>query len=108
MPYSGTPKDRKAQIQEDLKAVAGTLAGRRFMHWLITRKCLVGESIFTGNSATFYKRGRRDVGLELERLWQAADMAGFQLAERENWEDEKAKESENVSRSSGNSGRAED
>ena len=86
MTYSKDPRQRAKQVISDLAEITSTEHGRRFMHWLIEEKCLLHGTVFTGNSGTYYRAGRRDVGGEIRRLWKAANLASLQTAERENYE----------------------
>jgi hypothetical protein len=56
----------QAQAAEDLRQVASTAAGRRFLARTIAG-CHVFDEVMTGNSWTYHKAGRRAVGLELMR-----------------------------------------
>jgi hypothetical protein len=60
-------KSKKELIQEreeaELKWVLSDPKGRAVM-WRLVARCGVYQDSFTGNSTTFYKEGRRSVGLE--------------------------------------------
>lgn len=55
--------NRRAQEIEDVQAVMATPAGRRFLHRLLDRG-RVFRPCFSGNSATFWNEGRRELALE--------------------------------------------
>lgn len=54
----------KKQDLDDVAKVLGTKEGRR-MIWKQLESAKIFHSCYTGNSATFYNEGRRDLGLEL-------------------------------------------
>ena len=56
--------DLRKQELEDLKFILQTPQGRRFV-WRYLGVCGVFEISFTGNSETFFKEGKRNVGLML-------------------------------------------
>ena len=49
-------------MQESTSFIMSDERGRRFMWWLLGR-CHVYATSFTGNSATFFKEGERNIGL---------------------------------------------
>lgn len=57
-------KDKDARKQElaDLRWLMGQPQGRRFM-WRVLERAGVYKTSFTGNSATFFNEGKRDMGL---------------------------------------------
>lgn len=59
-------RDRERELQEieDVKSLLDTPLGRRF-YWRYLGNCGVFETSFTGSSATFYKEGKRAIGLML-------------------------------------------
>ncbi|MDA8231577.1 MAG: hypothetical protein M0006_09585 [Magnetospirillum sp.] len=62
-------EQRKAERAESrrlaaFKAVMATPEGRRYVWWLLER-CGVFRTSFTGDSATFFNEGQRNVGLTL-------------------------------------------
>jgi hypothetical protein len=68
-PAAVDKKRRKAGRVEDrrltaFKAVMATREGRRYVWWLLDQ-CGVFRTSFTGNSATFFNEGQRNVGLML-------------------------------------------
>lgn len=67
---------RREQERADLRAILDTPGGRRFIARCL-QKCGVFASTFTGNSETFFREGRRSVGLELLDEVMAADEAAF-------------------------------
>jgi hypothetical protein len=79
-------KDEKlARIREleDLVAVMETEAGRRLV-WRLLSRAGVFTSSFTGNSATFFNEGKRDMGLFiLAEIMEACDEQYF-IMTREN------------------------
>lgn len=56
--------EARRQHEEDLKWLLADPRGRR-LYWNLMSDCGVFRSSFTGNSATFFNEGRRDVGLKL-------------------------------------------
>lgn len=54
--------ERKQEI-EDVKELMSTRAGRRFAYRLLAT-CKIFQSSYTGNADTYFKEGRRAVGLE--------------------------------------------
>lgn len=60
-------KDRLRQQRADLRAVMSTPAGRRFIWRLIDEVAGVFGPSWTGSSETFYREGRRAVGIDLMR-----------------------------------------
>jgi hypothetical protein len=62
--------ERDRQNRDDLRAVLATPAGRRFVFRLLDDRCKVSSVSFTGNSETFYREGRRSVGVELMQIIQ--------------------------------------
>jgi len=59
-----TEKDRRKNETEDLKYLLSLPAFRRF-YWRYLCECGVFKSSFTGSSETYFREGRRDVGLML-------------------------------------------
>lgn len=57
-------RERLKQEAADLKWVLSDRRGRRFYRRLVEHTG-VFQSSFTGNSETFFREGRRDVGLKL-------------------------------------------
>lgn len=58
-------KEREEIRRRDLVEILSTPAGRRFLYDLVDRRCLVYSASYTGNSDTYYREGRRSVGIEL-------------------------------------------
>jgi hypothetical protein len=52
------------QAASDLRAVMGTVPGRRLL-WRLLARCRIYQSTFTGSSETFFLEGKRSVGLEV-------------------------------------------
>lgn len=81
-PYdAGNERDvRKAREQQrretdeelnDLRHIMRDKAGRRFM-WRLLSSCGVYQTSFTGNSETFFREGKRSIGLEhIDKLTRA-------------------------------------
>ncbi len=60
-------KRRRLQNQredDDLAWLMNQREGRRFM-WRLLQSCHLYESSFTGTSATFFREGERNVGLQV-------------------------------------------
>lgn len=55
-------KERRRQEVEDIKWMMAHKAGRRIM-WRLLAQAGVYRTSFTGNSETFFREGRRDMGL---------------------------------------------
>lgn len=58
-------RDELRRVQElaDLDAVLGTAPGRRFLYRLIFTIAGTESLSYTGNAETYFREGRRDVGL---------------------------------------------
>jgi hypothetical protein len=56
-------EEKRRQYDEDLLAVMRSPVGRRFIWRLVDDTTGVFASSFTGNSETFFREGRRSVGL---------------------------------------------
>lgn len=69
-------KLRRETEVEDLKKLLATKEGRRFI-WKILQHCNIYENSFTGNSTTFFKEGRRDIGLWLLTELHYADKTAY-------------------------------
>ena len=68
-------------IQEDYQKVfMRTKAGQRVLKDILS-EAGVFDSCFTGNSHTFYKEGRRDIGLRILELLDKKTFAGLQMLE---------------------------
>lgn len=59
-------RQRRERGEADLRWLMGDARGRRFMWNLLGETGLYAVS-FTGNSETFFREGRRSVGLSLHR-----------------------------------------
>jgi len=73
------------QNLNDLKAVMGTVEGRRFFQWLIMQSGQNSTS-FTRDSRTYFNEGMRNVALMLESCMKAIGLLGVDMlhkAERE-------------------------
>lgn len=57
-------KGQEASDQKDFLEMIATPAGKRYLRRVIAT-CGVFQTTYTGNSETFFKEGRRSVGLEL-------------------------------------------
>lgn len=60
-----TPAERRQQDEEDLQAVLGSPAGRRFVMRLITQAGLYGSSYAESPTATAFNEGRRSVAIAI-------------------------------------------
>ena len=69
-------KELEIELKNDIRSIAGTPAGRRFLWWILS---ITGPHLpsYTGNSDTYFNEGRRAVGLEIERRLVAADPAAY-------------------------------
>lgn len=67
-----TPEEAKKQIHirnlelEDLRAVMSSVEGRRFI-WRFLSSTNLFQQSFTGNSETYFREGKRAIGLMLFR-----------------------------------------
>ena len=76
---------------DDIKVVLSTRAGRRFI-WKHLTGTGIFQSCFTGNSATFFNEGRREVGLKILAEVNAASPDSYLLMMKESNEAETANE----------------
>lgn len=69
-------KELELELKDDIRFIASTPAGRRFLWWILS---ITGPHLpsYTGNSDTYFNEGRRAVGLEVERRLVAADPASY-------------------------------
>ena len=69
-------RELEIELKNDIRSIAGTPAGRRFLWWLLS---ITGPHLpsYTGNSDTYFNEGRRAVGLEIEHRLVAADPAAY-------------------------------
>ena len=108
MAYPKDAKERRLMIREDIKTISQAEQGRRFLWWVLHKQCLMFDSVFTGNSQTFYKAGRRDVGRELREIWLDASMETLHLAEKENWQQEETERINKHGRSGNDNGHGDE
>lgn len=76
-------KKLREQWVKDLKEVMSTPAGRRVLGQIIEGSG-IKKSSYTGNSETFYKEGRRSIGIWLEDEIKEAAPKEFVLQFNEN------------------------
>lgn len=76
-------KFQRKQEMADLRELLSTPAGRRFF-WRYLTYTGVYQISFTGSSETFFREGRRDVGLKMLADITEADPDGFILLMQEN------------------------
>jgi len=53
------------QQDEDLSKIMETAEGRRFVQRLMDQTHMLAPNLFTGNSQTFYRIGKHDIGVWL-------------------------------------------
>ena len=70
----------------DLQAVLNLDGGRRLL-WRLLERAGIYKTSFTGNSETFFKEGRRDMGLFLLNEIQEADPDAYLKMIKENKEE---------------------
>lgn len=87
----GAREERSKRQQEidDMKVVLSTRAGRRFV-WRHLTNAGIFQSTFTGNSATFFNEGRRDIGLKMLAEVNAASPESYLLMMKESNEGEES------------------
>lgn len=78
---------------EDMRALVKSPAGRRAM-WRIMSRCGIYQRSFTGNSETFFREGRRDVGLFILEELEAASPEVIYQMQREQKSNEGQKKGE--------------
>ena len=62
----------KNRIHNDFKEILSTISGRRFI-WELLSETAVFQTSFTGDNQTFFKEGKRDIGLFiLNRIFSVA------------------------------------
>ena len=66
-------KLRLSQLNADMKKVMATPEGRRLIWHFLDNTAAVFSGSFTGNSETFFREGRRDVGISIMKLAQSVD-----------------------------------
>ena len=69
--------EQRRELLAAVRGVMGAAAGQRFLWWLL-EQTHVFQTSFTGNSATFFMEGERNVGLKLFALCMEADPAFMQ------------------------------
>lgn len=67
---------KRQRDEDDLKWVLADKRGRRVMASLLTMTGLYKTS-FTGNSETFFREGRRDIGLQILDRINSADPEAY-------------------------------
>lgn len=67
---------RRQQEMSYLKGILSTPAGKDFI-WRLLGACGVYEESFTGNSTTFYKEGKRSIGLWVIKEINEADKNAY-------------------------------
>ena len=80
-----TKKDEENEIILDSQALAHTLSsaqGRQTL-WYVLQMCGVYKLSFTGSSETFFREGRRSVGLQLLKLIQKEKPEAYRQMEIE-------------------------
>lgn len=65
MPEDERVKVARIQADADLRAVLHLPAGLRLLYRLAFDTCNILGGTFTGNSETFYREGRRSIGVQL-------------------------------------------
>ena len=80
----GAKNDKtKRQIEvDDMRVILSTRQGRRFI-WRHMSNAGIFQSCFTGNSATFFNEGRRDIGLKILAEVQEASPDSYLLMMKE-------------------------
>lgn len=78
-----TPDELRQQDEEDLRAVLGSQAGRRFVHRLVKQTGMYGSSYAESATATAFNEGRRSVGIALVAEMQRVDAALYARVLRE-------------------------
>ena len=69
-------RSAREQVKVDWQWLLSTKQGRRFAHYLLG-KARLNQSSFTGNSETFKREGRRELGLELQDEMTTHDFPGY-------------------------------
>lgn len=59
-------------LLDDIRKVASLPQGRKLI-WAVLELCDIYSDVFTGNSHTFYREGKRSVGLEFLAMLEEAD-----------------------------------
>lgn len=76
-------KDARKREAADFLEIMGTAAGRRFV-WRLLSQAGVFHSSFTGNSETFFREGKRAIGLWVMSEIDALCPESYALMVREN------------------------
>jgi len=79
----GTAAKRVALDYEDMRNVMGTRAGRRTVFRILDSTGLTSQS-FTGNSETFFREGKRSIGILLHNELQDICPDLYTLMQTEN------------------------
>lgn len=70
-------KSRRFKEKEELKQLLSTYAGRNFV-WRILAECGIYQSSFTGTAeTTFFKEGKRQIGIWLLSEIHSADPTAY-------------------------------
>ena len=75
-------RQREQRVGEDVRAVMGTLQGRRLM-WELLSRAGIYRSVWDNSARIHYNAGRQDFGHELLGLLTEHDDEGYLLMERE-------------------------
>lgn len=67
-----TEEKEYINLLDDIRKLSKLPQGRKFI-WAVLELCDIYSDVFTGNSHTFYREGRRSVGLELLAMLEEAD-----------------------------------
>jgi hypothetical protein len=90
-------EDRRKRLAErqhsDLRKVLGGPEGRRFV-WRLMSEAGVFRSSFTGNSETFFREGKRNIGLMILGDVMVAQPDSFTVMQREAVNDKLLREQE--------------
>jgi len=77
-------KNLETEMEDDLKHVMSTEQGRRFVQRVMDESKMMASDIFTGNSGTFERLGRRAIGIWLyEEIMRVAPTSFLEMM-REN------------------------
>lgn len=97
-----TPTERRKRDEEDLRAVLGMPAGRRFLNRVLVQAGLYSGSYAESPTATAYNEGRRSLALALlqeakrvsPELYARGLREALDAEERDSAEEKKAKDSD--------------
>lgn len=70
-------EDQQNRLTMAVRSLLGTEQGKEFLWWLLGQTH-VFQSSFTGNSATYFLEGERNVGLKVYNQLMAADPRALQ------------------------------